>query len=332
MANRFAKLIQEIKTEETASTTLAMDEDTREKMRSLGYVWTPTSGEKRSQYPDPKEMIDVLEYTDKGANIVSSKKSYSLEVICQPKYSANDLPFIKGDQILFGWLHLVEGEKDTNKLIEKGITAIAWEFMYRGKDYVFRDNRIHTGEVGALHSITYSRKIPRECSVALIGSGMVGQGALNILKKLDADVTIYDIKLNNMDTLKKKISDYDVVMHCVGAYPKIILSKKDISKMKEGALFVHMGDDCIEGMPKPMSIYNPVSFINNKKNTVYRINHLPTIAFKTASRIISRDVAPFINTLIKGELNNTLKNAVVIDKGTPLSERLWSKEHPNYFP
>jgi arylsulfatase A-like enzyme len=38
MTNRFAKLIQEIRTEETASTTLAMDEDTKEKMRSLGYI------------------------------------------------------------------------------------------------------------------------------------------------------------------------------------------------------------------------------------------------------------------------------------------------------
>ena len=272
------------------------------------------------------------EYADKGANIVNLKKAYSLEVICQPKFSDNDLPFIKGDQILFGWLHLVEREKNSKELIRKGITAIAWEFMYRGKDYVFKDNRILTGEVGALHSITYSKKMPRDCTVALIGSGMVGQGALNILKKLDAHVIIYDIKLNNMNKLKKEISNYDVIMHCVGAYPKIILSKNDLSKMKEGALFVHMGDDCIEGMPKPMSIYNPVSTINNKKNTVYRINHLPTIAYKTASSIISKDVVPYINKLINNEIDITLKNAVVIDRGIPLKERLWSKEYPNYFP
>jgi len=272
------------------------------------------------------------EYTDMGAHIVSSKKSYSLEVICQPKYSDKDLPFINSDQILFGWLHLIEGEKNTTELIRKGITAIAWEFMYRGKNYVFRDNRILTGEIGVLHSITYSKKMPRECAIALIGSGMVGQGALNILKKLDAEVTIYDINLNNMDKLKKRISDYDIIIHCAGAYPKIVLSKKDISKMKEGALFVHMGDDCIEGMPKPMSIYNPISFINNKKNTVYRINHLPTIVFKTASRLISKDVVPFINILINDVFDDTLKNAVVINKGVPLNERLWSKEHPNYFP
>jgi arylsulfatase A-like enzyme/Flp pilus assembly protein TadD len=47
--------------------TLEMDKETQEKLRSLGYVWTPTSGEERKEYPDPKEMINVLEYVDKGA-------------------------------------------------------------------------------------------------------------------------------------------------------------------------------------------------------------------------------------------------------------------------
>jgi len=67
MGKRFALLAQEIETKDAASTALAMDKETQEKLRSLGYVWTPTSGEERSKYPDPKEMINVLEYTDKGA-------------------------------------------------------------------------------------------------------------------------------------------------------------------------------------------------------------------------------------------------------------------------
>jgi len=59
---------------------------------------------------------------------------------------------------------------------------------------------------------------------------------------------------------------------------------------------------------------------------------VPTIAYKTASSIISKDVVPYINKLINNEIDITLKNAVVIDRGIPLKERLWSKEYPNYFP
>ena len=74
MGQRFAKLSKEIETEDTASTALAMDKETQEKLRSLGYVWTPTSGEERSKYPDPKEMIDILEYTDKGAAFFANEE------------------------------------------------------------------------------------------------------------------------------------------------------------------------------------------------------------------------------------------------------------------
>ncbi|MGA1841728.1 MAG: sulfatase-like hydrolase/transferase, partial [bacterium] len=67
MAKEFAKLVRNIKVEETVSKTLELDKEMHEKLRSLGYVWTPTSGEERKEYPDPKEMINVLEYIDKGA-------------------------------------------------------------------------------------------------------------------------------------------------------------------------------------------------------------------------------------------------------------------------
>jgi len=71
MEKRLARLKQEITPEESPSTEIAMDEETREKLRSLGYVWTPPSGEKKGKYPDPKEKIKVLEYLDKAATYVN---------------------------------------------------------------------------------------------------------------------------------------------------------------------------------------------------------------------------------------------------------------------
>jgi arylsulfatase A-like enzyme/Tfp pilus assembly protein PilF len=74
MEKRFASLKQEITPEKPSSTEIAMDEETREKLSSLGYVWSPTSGEKRGQYPDPKEKIKVLKYIDKAAAYVYDTK------------------------------------------------------------------------------------------------------------------------------------------------------------------------------------------------------------------------------------------------------------------
>jgi arylsulfatase A-like enzyme/Tfp pilus assembly protein PilF len=43
---------------------VSLDKETREKLQSLGYIFTPTGSEEKEKYPDPKKMIDALEYID----------------------------------------------------------------------------------------------------------------------------------------------------------------------------------------------------------------------------------------------------------------------------
>jgi alanine dehydrogenase len=93
----------------------------------------------------------------------------------------------------------------------------------------------------------------------------------------------------NSHLLGNCIDDYDVIVGC--ARPKrlengtweIILSEEDLKNMKPGALLVCLGD----GMPesfKPRSIYNPVFEINDGKNLVYYVDHVPTLVHETASK------------------------------------------------
>ena len=134
-----------------------------------------------------------------------------------------------------------------------------------------------------------------------------------MLKKMGAnEITIYHS--GNSHKLKKEMQKYDVIVHAACSYYEI-LSKNDLKRMKHGALLIHLGSDSIGGDFDANSIYSPVEGINNEKNLVYCINHVPTLAYKTASEYISRDVAPYIDTLSKGRMNKTLKDAVVMDKG-----------------
>ncbi len=68
MDKRLAGLKKEIMPDEPVSTEIAMDEQTREKLRSLGYVWAPTI--EKESYPDPKEKIHVLEYLNKATTYI----------------------------------------------------------------------------------------------------------------------------------------------------------------------------------------------------------------------------------------------------------------------
>jgi tetratricopeptide (TPR) repeat protein len=45
---------------------ISLDKETSEKLQSLGYVFAPKSSEEKEKLPDPKKMIGMLEYLDKG--------------------------------------------------------------------------------------------------------------------------------------------------------------------------------------------------------------------------------------------------------------------------
>ena len=260
------------------------------------------------------------EYLVSGANIISKKKTYSLEVICQPKFCEADLDHIKEKQIVFGWLHLGEDDKATYEFKKREITAIAWELMFKDGKNIFQRNGLLTGEIGVLHAIAYAGKSPKECRAAVIGRGRVGKGAFRQLEELK--VPVIDVyHSENSHLLKEDIDLYDIIVHCACS-DKNVLDREDLRKIKPGALFVHLGSNCIEGAPYSQSIYSPVVPFNNGKNLYYIVNHVPTLCYRTASRAISEDVAPYIDLLTKKEMDDALRNAIVVYKGKPIKERL----------
>jgi N5-(carboxyethyl)ornithine synthase len=263
-----------------------------------------------------KDMnISDEKYREAGANIVSQKTAYNLEVLCQPKFCEEDLKHLNcSDQIIFGWLHLEENGKTTKELIKREATAFAWEEMfYENGQHVFKKNNLLTGKMGVLHAVPYAGKVPEECDAAVIGRGQVGQGAIEALKSINVqNIAVYHRR--NVHVLREHINKYDLIVHCACS-PDIILKDSDLKRMKKGALFVHLGADSIEGDIHAQSVYSPVKELNNGRNLVYCVNHVPTIAYKTASEYISHDVAPYVNMLTKGLFDKTLINSAILIKG-----------------
>jgi N5-(carboxyethyl)ornithine synthase len=258
------------------------------------------------------------DYREKGANIATKTIAYGLEVLCQPKFSEHDVQNIKRNQIVFGWLHLSD-DSMTKKLSRKGVTAIAWEHMYKKGDHVFARNNSLTGRIGILHSIAYAGKLPEECTAAIIGIGYVGTGAKNQLETLGVkEIDVYHTR--NIGLLKNTMHKYDIIVHFSSA-KEIILTLDDLSTMKRGALLVDLGSNAVESM-FPRSVFKPVTTLNNDANLVYCVNHIPTLTYQTATNFISQDVAPFIQQLIEGKMDKTLKDAVVIDKGKIIKDKL----------
>ncbi len=123
MENLFAEVKKKITPEETPSTTLAMDEQTREKLKSLGYVWTPESKKEKDKYPDPKEMIKILEIIDKGAEYFAKSEFEKAAPLFKKAIELN--PEDTEAYITLG--HIYEALGDNEKSLEAFIQAVKLE-------------------------------------------------------------------------------------------------------------------------------------------------------------------------------------------------------------
>jgi len=120
-------------------------------MKTIGFVISHKESEKRRALVpnDLKEIrnvnmlyfetgyADIIDCSDSdilemGANVVNRQEAFSKDILCNPKIPEKDeQKFLKENQILFGWIHAVQGREITDILVKKNMTAIAWEKMFK---------------------------------------------------------------------------------------------------------------------------------------------------------------------------------------------------------
>ncbi|VVB79157.1 Uncharacterised protein [uncultured archaeon] len=262
------------------------------------------------------------DYTNAGANICGKKKAHNLEGICIPKFTDEHLPHMHANgQTAFGWFHFYRGMPLIKDFVRKENTAIAWECMFdQNGTNIFLRNGLLTGNLAVLDSIAHAGIIPEELKVAIIGRGRVGTGARSQLEALGVkQITVYHTR--NTHLLKRNLGKYDMVVGAACCEHEI-LDRSDLKQLKPGALLVDIGSNCIGcGVYFAGEELAPFTKINRGKNLAYCFHHVPTLAYKTASRYISEDVAPFIDDLTERFSGAVLNKATVIYRGKVFPER-----------
>lgn len=273
--------------------------------------------------------ISDKEYEDCGCNIVDRETALSCDIIADVKLGdAEYLENIKDEKILFGWAHAVQGIDFTTSVINKKHTVIAWEEMYEDGRYILYRNREIAGESAILHAFRYCGKMPYDCKVAIIGNGQTAKGALRMLHGLGAQVDVYGRKFENL--FKKKMYDYDVLVICVmwdTSRKDRIIYKEDLSKMKKGTLIIDVScDHSLEiETSHPTTIDNPVYEVDGV--THYVVDNTPAMYPITVTNILSGELSKYVDELIEDNYSDVLKNAIVIDKGDIIDQRI--KEFQN---
>ncbi len=269
--------------------------------------------------------IDDSQYSQLGACVVSTEDVYEADIICNPKTpTAEETSRFHQGQTLFGWIHAVQGRRIVDFLVEREMTAVAWEDMYYADSrHVFWRNNEIAGEAAVIHALPFLSVVPNELLVAVIGRGNTARGATRILDRLGAKVDVYDRK--RAHSLRDKLHLYDLVVNAVMwdvFDDKRLIYRDDLAHMKRGSMIVDIS--CDEGLEietsKPTTIDNPVYEVDGILH--YAVDHTPTIFHESATKSIAAALTPFLDDLICERENRILQTATAILGGKIVDERI----------
>ena len=273
------------------------------------------------------------EYSEAGAEICSDKQEiYKCDIICKiAPPSENEVDMMSGNQTFISALQIATQPKEIlQKLIEKKITAIAWDYI-RDEEGVFSIVRT-MGEIAGTTSILIAGELLSSFSngkgimlggiagvqpteVVVIGAGTVGEFATRAASGLGASVKVFDSSLSRLRRLQndigsrvftsiiqpkvlaKAIRRADIVIGAlrsnVGKTPCVV-SEEMIQSMKAGSVVIDLSIDqggCFE-TSRVTNHIDPV--FTNHGVIHYCVPNIASRVSRTASFALSNIFSPLI--------------------------------------
>lgn len=266
------------------------------------------------------------DYIKAGAEILPDAKSVfdksdMIVKVKEPQKQEYDL--FKEGQILFTYLHLAADKPLTEALMEKGVTAVAYETIQKadGSLPCLKPMSEIAGRLSIQEGAKFLEKpfggrgvllggVPgvRRGKVTIIGGGVVGANAAQMAIGLGADVTILDINANRLEYLDnlyfgristlystksnilQSIKESDLVVGAVlvpGAKAPHLISEDDLKLMKKGSVIVDVAVDqggCI-ATTKPTTHDEPTFEVNGVVN--YCVANMPGAVSRTSTEALT---------------------------------------------
>ena len=276
---------------------------------------------------------DVLGYSDAdyqqyGVHISTREEVLKQDIICDPKIGDAEYLNTLQNQVIFGWVHAVQNRDITDVILQQKLTAIAWEDMFEGGRHLFWRNNEIAGEAALCHAYLLHGIFPYNTKVAVIGRGNVARGALRTLNFMGADVVVYDRHTEKL--LSNEIGEYDVIVNALlwdTTRKDHIIYREDLQRMKKGAMIIDVSCDRAGAIETsiPTTLENPTYVVDGI--THYVVDHTPSLFYKTTSECISEVVSRFIDNLVEEGDNTILTNALSIQDGTIIDQRIVEFQH-----
>ena len=290
------------------------------------------------------------EYINAGAEIVSkASDAWSANMVIKVKEPIeSEYQYLREDLILFTFLHLAANRKLTEKLLESGVTGIAYESVQtpEGKLPLLMPMSEVAGrmatQVGAQHlEKHYGGRgvllggVPgvHPGNVVILGGGTVGTNAAKIALGMGAQVTVLDIshdRLQYLDDIfsgriitrtcnehnvEEAIHQADLVIGAVlipsGKAPWLV-TKGMLKHMKPGSVIVDVSVDqggCVE-TSRPTTHSEPTFLVDGVIH--YCVANIPGAVPRTSTFALGNQTFPYILELAEKDLGAAKENGSLL--------------------
>jgi alanine dehydrogenase len=271
------------------------------------------------------------DYIQAGAKIVlQPEDAWNHELVIKVKEPLTpEYPLIQNGQLLFTYLHLAADRALTERLIESGVTAIAYETVEVNRTLpLLTPMSIIAGRLSVQFGARFLEKqqggrgvllggVPgvRPGKVVILGGGVVGTEAAKMAIGLGAQVQILDIcveRLAYLETLfgsrvellystapqiEAVVPDADLVVGAVlvpGRKAPILVTRAIVEKMRPGSVIVDVAVDqggCIETL-HPTSHSHPTYVDAGVVH--YGVPNMPGAVPWTATQALNNSTFPYV--------------------------------------
>jgi len=299
------------------------------------------------------------EYAKEGAQILQTasevfQKSQLIVKVKEPQEPEYEL--LSSGQILFTFLHLAAEKKITEVLLERKVTAIAYETveLEDGSLPLLAPMSAIAGRMAIQVGAHYLERthgglgkllggVPGvlPAKVTVLGSGIVGLNATKMAFGLGAQVTVIEqnlARLNYIDDIfsgrvftltstpyhiERAVVESDLVIGGVAitgaATPKLV-SREMVKQMKPKTVIIDVSIDqggCVE-TARPTSLLEPIYVEEDVIH--YCVTNMPGAVPHTSTSALTNATLPYVLKLANYGLTDALKEDIALAKGVNAHE------------
>ncbi|AOT69253.1 alanine dehydrogenase [Geosporobacter ferrireducens] len=270
------------------------------------------------------------DYIRVGAKIRNTMEEIYQEcdmVVKVKEFFPEEYPLFRPDQILFACVHPAANKEEVDALLQKKVIAFTAEDTHRYGS----PNCEVAGKLGALMGVYSLLSInggsgklicgiggAPSAKVLILGAGIVGKAATEIIASLGAQVTLMDINIgvlrhclevfphnvqtafSNQHTIRELLPQTDMVINCV-KWPKHrkdhLITKDMLKEMRKGSVIVDISADvggAIETY-RPTTHADPTYEIDGILH--YGVDNIPGAAPHTTSIAYAASVLPHFRAI-----------------------------------